>query len=304
MKQGIIYALITAVLFVTLEPVSKLIADTVNPYAITFWRFLIGSLILLPFAWAKIKKNHIKITPKDIGIMTLLGVLVICFSMVALQIGVKIADAPALIAILFSSNSVFTIVFAVFMLKEKLNRRKILALAFGIAGVLVCADFSAGSNIASIALAVFAALSFSFYTICSRKYANKIGGIVQTCIVFFAGSIVLLAALLIGGVDLSLNFDVKTISIMLYLGIFITGAGYAAYFKGIEKGGPIMASFAFFIKPILTPFVTFFVTGISSDWTVYLALVCIVIASYFAVYAKDKTVKPNVKELYTKTNKQ
>jgi len=49
-----------------------------------------------------------------------------------------------------------------------------------------------------------------------------------------------------------------------------------------------MASFAFFIKPILTPFVTYFVTGIPSDWTVYVALVCILIASYFAVYAKDK----------------
>ena len=39
MKKGIVYALITAILFVTLEPVSKLIANDVTPYAITFWRF-------------------------------------------------------------------------------------------------------------------------------------------------------------------------------------------------------------------------------------------------------------------------
>ena len=36
MKKGLIYALITAVVFTTLEPVSKLIADQVNPYAMTF----------------------------------------------------------------------------------------------------------------------------------------------------------------------------------------------------------------------------------------------------------------------------
>ena len=288
MKKGIIYALLTAILFATLEPVSKLISDTVTPYAITFWRFLIGSLILIPPAIIKVKKNHIKITPKDLGVMTLLGILFICVSMVSLQIGVKVADAPAIVAILFSANSVFTIAFAVLILKEKLNRRKILALAFGVLGVLVCADFSAGTNLTSIALAVFAALSFSLYTVLSRKFASRIGGVVQTCIVFLTGSIVLLAVLLIGGIDVSLSFDMSTLGILIYLGIFVTGVGYASYFKGMDVGGPIMASLAFFIKPILTPFVTYFVTGIPSDWKVYVALVCIMIASYFAVYAKDK----------------
>ena len=57
MNKGIIYALITAILFVTLEPVSKIISGDVNPYAITFWRFIIGSLILLPPAITKIKEK-------------------------------------------------------------------------------------------------------------------------------------------------------------------------------------------------------------------------------------------------------
>ena len=49
-NNGLLYALITAVVFTTLEPVSKLIAEDVNPYSITLWRFIIGSLMLLPFA--------------------------------------------------------------------------------------------------------------------------------------------------------------------------------------------------------------------------------------------------------------
>ena len=57
MKKGILYALITAIVFVTLEPVSKLIANDVNPYAITFWRFLIGSVILLPITRAMLEEN-------------------------------------------------------------------------------------------------------------------------------------------------------------------------------------------------------------------------------------------------------
>ena len=292
MKKGIIYALITAILFVTLEPVSKLIANDVTPYAITFWRFLIGSFILLPPAIIKIKKQKIHITLKDIGLMTLLGILFICISMVTLQVAVKQADAPSLIAIIFSSNSVFTIIFAVLLVKEeKLNLNKTIALILGVAGVLFCADFSSGTNLGSVALAVFAALSFSLYTALSQKYMKKLGGIIQTAGVFLSGSIILLIVLLIGGVDVSPSFETNNLLILLYLGLFVTGVGYASYFLAIEKGGAIMASLAFFIKPILTPFVTFFINGIVPDVKVFLAVACIMAASYFAVYRKKGKTK-------------
>ncbi len=286
MKKGILFALITAVLFVTLEPVSKLIASEVNPYAITFWRFVIGSLILLPPATVKIKKEKIHISLKDFGIMTALGILFICISMTTLQIGVQKADSPSLIAIIFSSNSIFTILFAVIILKEKLTRNKVIALILGVVGVLACADFSSGTSLESVLYGVFAALSFSLYTVLTQKFTKKFGGIVQTGIVFLVGSLVLLVALLIVGVDVMPSFSAENISILCYLGFLVTGIGYACYFKAIEKGGAIMASLAFFIKPILTPFVTLIINGIMPDLKEFGAVACIVIASYFAAYKK------------------
>ena len=119
MKKGFLYSLLTALLFVTLEPVSKLIAGDISPFAITFWRFAIGSLILLPFALDKIKKGGFKLTKKDLITCTLLGILFICISMVSLQVAVKESANPSLIAIIFSSNSVFTLLFAVLFCKEK-----------------------------------------------------------------------------------------------------------------------------------------------------------------------------------------
>ena len=291
MKKGIIYSLITAILFVTLEPVSKLIAEDVSPYAMTFWRFLIGSIMLLPPAAMKVKKDNIHITAKVV-LMILLGILNICFSMVALQVAVKMADAPSLIAIIFSSNSVFTIIFATLLVKEeKLTRNKVIALILGVLGVIICADFRSGTNLTSVVLAVLAALSFSLYTAISQKYTKKLSGVIQSSGVFLSGSIVLLIFLLATRADIMPTFNVKNIGILLYLGIFITGIGYVSYFKAIEKGGAIMASFAFFIKPILTPFVTFFVNGIVPDVKVFLAVAFIVAASYFAVYAKKLSHK-------------
>ncbi len=288
MKKGIFYTLVTAILFVTLEPVSKLIAGDVSPYAITFWRFLIGALMLLPPAMIKVKKENLKVTGKDILLFALLGVLLICVSMLSLQIAVKIADAPSLIAIIFSSNSIFTIAFACLLLKEKLSWNKVLALVFGVAGVAFCADFSSGTNLSSVALALLAALSFSLYTALSKKYTKKFSGLIQSGYAFFIGAIVLLVVLLIIGEDILPAFDAKSVSIMLYLGIFITGIGYLAYFKAMEHGGTMMASLAFFIKPILTPFVTWLINGIVPNIMVFVAVACIVIASCFTMYKKKE----------------
>ncbi len=286
MKSGLLYALITAILFATLEPVSKMIVSEVNPYAITFWRFLIGSLILLPPALIKIRKDKIRLSGKDLILAACLGTLFVCISMLALQIGVEKADTPALIAVVFSANSVFTILFACFILREKLNRNKVMALVFGAAGVLISADLTSATNLQSLLYGVFAALSFSLYTVLSQKYLKRIVGVVQTGLTFLMGSIVLFLVLLIMRVDLLPAVSVKTVSVLCYLGVLVTGIGYWSFFEAVRKGGSLMGSLAFFIKPILTPFVTFFVNGIVPDLRILAAIGCVTVASYFAAYRK------------------
>ena len=289
MKKGLIYAIITALVFTTLEPVSKLIAEQVSHYAITFWRCMIGALILMPFAMARIKKQKIRIDIKDIGMLCFLGTLLICVSLVILQVAVKKSDNPALIAIIFSSNSVFTILLALVLLKEKMTKRKLFAVVLCVIGVLVCADFSSGTNITSVIYALVSALSLSLYTVLSKKYMKKIGGVIHTALSFFFGSIVLLFGILITGIKVVPVLTSESIFLLLYLGIVVTGIGYWAYNMSIEKGGAMTASLAFFIKPILTPVVTFFINGIVPRWNVFVAIVLIVCGSYLATYKNKET---------------
>ena len=291
MKKGISYSIITAILFVTLEPVSKLIASEVTPYAITFWRFAIGSLILIPFAVTKMKREHLKITWRDLGIMTLLGILFICVSMIFLQLGVKSAESPALIAIIFSSNSVFSLLLAVLIVKEKLTKNKLYAVVLCVIGLLFCIERGQETGLISIMLALAASLSFSLYSVLGQKYVTRLGSSVQTCIVFLMGSVILLVVLLVLGVEMMPAFHVKNISILLYLGFFVTGLGYWSYFRAIEKGGAIMGSLAFFIKPILTPFVALVINGIVPKWNVFVAVLFVALGSFCAIYEKHQKGK-------------
>lgn len=87
------------------------------------------------------------------------------------------------------------------------------------------------------------------------------------------------------------TFNVRNISILLYLGFFVTGVGYWSYFRAIEKGGAIMGSLAFFIKPILTPFVALVINGIVPKWNVFVAVVFVALGSVCAIYEKNQKGK-------------
>lgn len=214
--------------------------------------------------------------------MALLGVLCICISMVVLQYAVLQADSPALIAIIFSSNSVFTVLLAALFLKEQLTAQKLCAVVLCVAGVLVSADLTQGSNLVSVLMAVLASATFSLYTVLSRKMMGKITGVIQTGFSFFFGSIVLLAVLLVARIPFMEVVTLHNLPYLLYLGIAVTGIGYWAYFRAIEKSSAMAAALVFFIKPVLTPFAALFINGIVPSVRVYIAVVLVVLGSVLA----------------------
>ncbi|MDD3411980.1 MAG: EamA family transporter, partial [Eubacteriales bacterium] len=71
----LIYVLFTAMVFACLEPLSKLLAGNINALALTFWRFLISSALLLPAALSSVRKRKIHLSGKNILAFSCQGVL-------------------------------------------------------------------------------------------------------------------------------------------------------------------------------------------------------------------------------------
>lgn len=163
---------------------------------------------------------------------------------------------------------------------------------WGVVGLaILCTGQNTGTGLLSALLAIFAAVTFSLYTSLGNKYSKKFGGLIQTEIVFLTGSVILFVLLIITGIDVSLSFEPKTLLILLYLGILVTGIGYWSYFKGIEKGGSVMASLTFFIKPAFTPFATFFINGIAPDFRIFISVAVILLAAYFAADNREAKLR-------------
>ncbi len=260
-KIGYVLILITATGFSTLEIVGKLTADYLHPFQLTFLRFLLGGLVLLPFALREIKKRRLSLTAGDFGFFALAGVLNVVVSMSFLQMAV-LYEKASVVALIVSTSFIFTIPFARILLKEKAGKNAALTIAAGLLGLFVILNPFAGipSPLGTL-LAFCAAVTFALYTVTIKKRVERYGGILLSSFSFIIGSLMLLGILLFLGIPVTTGINRQTVPYLLYLGIFVSGIGYWCYFEAIRRTGAVTASMVFLIKPALSPLLVLLILG-------------------------------------------
>ena len=255
MKKLVLYILISATLFSTMEVVLKVAGNQLDAFQLTLIRFFIGGMFLLPFALLEIKKYHTVITKKDFLHMLAMGVVCICISMVFFQLGVESSKASTA-AVVFCINPMFTMIFVHFMTEEKLNRTKVIALGFGLLGIIFMINplhLEAGNTFLGFMYTILAALTFGLYSAMGRTSIKRLRGITQTSISFLLGSVVMIPILLVMHRPIIAGVTTDNIWMVLYIGIMITGLGYLFYFLAMEVSDAATASIVFFVKPALAP---------------------------------------------------
>lgn len=252
-KKSVPYILITAVCFGTMEIALKIGGQNLSPLQMTFLRFLIGGLCLLPLALRDLKKKSIHLTLKDFGFFTLLGVIGVCISMTVFQIGVMHANANTA-SVIISINPVFTMIFSYFLIGEPFTKKKGIVLLLSVIGLIIVADpldMAEGNTVQGILLILIAAVTFGLYTALGKRIVGKVGGHVLNSFTFLIASVIELIILLIMKEPVFAGITWENLPVVLYAGIVVTGIGYLFYLKAIEISGPSNASIAFFIKPVV-----------------------------------------------------
>lgn len=289
MKKGFIFILLTAFAFSTMEIVGKTISTQLNPFQLTFIRFFIGGLILLPFAIKEIKKRKLSLGIKDIGYFALTGTAGILVSMSFFQLAVLYTKAST-VAVIFSTNSVFVIPLAWFILKEKLEKKMLIALFASILGILLIFNpFRMNPDIKGIVFSIIAAVTFALFGIIVKTGIPKYGGLVINSISFLIGDGLLLICLLFFKIPIISGIQGSNILQLLYLGIFVTGIGYLCYFEAMKRTSAITASIVFFIKPALAPILSLIILSEKITLNTVAGIICIVSASLVVFLRTVKT---------------
>ena len=282
MKKLVLYIFISAGLFSTMEVVLKIAGNQLDAFQLTFIRFLIGGLFLLPFALFEIRRYHTVFTKRDFLHMLLMGVVCICISMIFFQLGVENSKASTA-AVIFCINPMFTMIFVHFMTEEKLNRNKLIALSIGLLGIIFMINplkMDAGNSPLGVCLSIAAALTFGLYSAMGRTSVRRLRGMTQTSISFLLGSIVMLPILLIMNRPIVTGVTVDNIWMVLYIGIMITGFGYLFYFLAMEVSDAATASIVFFVKPALAPVIAVITLHEVIKVNGYIGILLIFIGSY------------------------
>ena len=284
MKKAYGFVVLTALLFSTMEVACKVAGNDLDPFQLTFLRFLIGGLILLPFGIAEMKKKEIKLDSKDILKLLGVGTIGIPISMVLFQVGIMNCNASSA-SVMFSINPLFTMVCAHLLTSEKITKQRLAALTIGIIGLVFIIrpwDVQEGNTVFGAVCLLLAAITFGFYTVTGKMVSQKIGSVAQAGISFLLGAAVLLIVIIIMGRPV-LEGVTDNIPIILYTGIFVTGLGYYSYFTSIKLSDATTGSFAFFLKPALAPIIAVIILRETILWNTIAGIVIILIASYMNI---------------------
>lgn len=315
MKKGYLYIVVTTILFSSMEIVLKSISNSFNPIQLTFERFFIGGLILLPFSIKSLKSKELSINKEDIKQFLFLGFMCVVVSMSFYQLAVTHTKA-SVVAVIFSCNPVFVMLFAYIFLKEKIHSYNIVSLILEVIGIIIIINpLSIKLSPIGIVLTLLAALTFALYGVLGKKSTKKFGGEVVTCFGFIFGSIEMLILILIGhlpyfsgllasinlnsfvNVPLFTGYNLNNILSVIFVYVFVTGLGYASYFKAMEKTSANTTSLVFFFKPVLSPILAFIFIDEFIPINMIVGILFIIIGSIFTIICNMSLDKKSLEYL-------
>ena len=270
-RSGYIFIVLCAVIFSTMEVMLKTVHGVFAPMQITCLRFLVGGVLLIPFAMRSIRKKNAVLTRKDLGFFACAGFLCVVIAMSLYQMSVTYTRA-SIVAVIFSCNPIFVTMLAHFLLHEEIHKNHVIALILELTAALIIIDpIHASLDPTGALLAILSAAMFSFYSVFGKKRTPRFGGIAVTCLSFLFGATELVALLLFGrtaagasiygalglkifiDVPLFENIPLSALPALLYICCINSAAGFVCHMMAMEKTSAQEASLIFFLKPIIAP---------------------------------------------------
>ena len=299
--KGYIYIFLAALCFSTQEITGKYLAlDNLNAYQINAITFLIGALMLLPFAIRDLKENDLKLTSKDWLYFLLLGLVQVSVGMSLLQEAL-VFTTPAIVAIIVCSNAIITIPIARVILKEKISKQAWMPIILAAIGIVIIFNPLAGlsgkalhDHIIGVTLALLGAISISFFNVLATKTINKYGKFVTTSFSFFVGVATLFIFMLIFKIPIIKGITSHDLFMLVYVGVVVKGLGFLFFVGAMKETSAITSTSVFYIKPILVPILMFFIMGQMIKPNVLVGTVVIVFASLILYKIKKMEESKNM----------
>ena len=268
MNYRITILLVVALLSVSTSPIVAKSLSGVPAVTISFWRMLIGSLLLWVYSsfykqWdIKKKKNYSKTILAGI----LLGLhFALFFGAIKLTL---ISNAT----FLGTLAPLFTLILEISILKRKFNPKVIFGLGLSLIGAYVIfgSEFDLSEKyILGNFLALICSLCLALCFMIAEKVRQFESTVVYTRLLYLSAAIILLLIALIGGTPL-FGFSYYEYLGLIFLGVIPTIIGHNAIYYSVKYVSPTIVSAFPLGEPIIATILAFFIFGESIGFNIYI----------------------------------
>lgn len=264
----------------------------ISPLEIVFGRFAIASILFLPLLLL-LSRNNDGFIPTRADVLPLVGLSIsgVSINNLIFYSGLSLTDA-SIASLLVSINPLATMISAVILLNEKMNRNKVLSVIIGVVGVAIVIGFSGDTGgIYGNFLIIFAVslwgTSFSFSKMSSN---NGLSAIAITGWSIILGTLTLLPFIINHSSYNSYKNGFHNSEVVIwfvFIGIISSMFAYVFHYKAVEVLGPGKVAPATNIIPVSGVFFAYILLGETIKGSPILGFILIL----FAVYIVQKQSK-------------
>jgi drug/metabolite transporter (DMT)-like permease len=233
----------------------KFAVQSFQPATVAFLRFFGAAILLFPLMGI-MEKNRKKLTLKDIGLFTVLGLTGIALYNICFFLASK--HAPVIKSSLFiASNPVLIVLLSGLFLKETISKNNIIGMIIALTGVtFIITDghlltlFQLGFEPIDLVL-LGAVISWALYSVVGKVVLKKYSAVESTTYAVAFGTLFLLPFAL---VETSWQ-DVQQASVttwvaIAHMSVFVTVVSFIMYYYGIKEVGAAKASIFINVMPL------------------------------------------------------
>lgn len=251
--MGYFYIYTAIVLFSSIEVVSKFVGSYVDPLNLWLFRILFAIPTLLPFVRLSELK---KLSRKDWLNLIWIGAIPVGIGMSLYHVAVANSQANEM-AIIFSANPIFVLLFSKLFFKEKLPFKVYIGMLVGFIGLIVISYSSKFTGDIYALMMIASSALFAIFTVFGKPISQHSSSAAFNFMAFVIAMPVVLIEMAIFKVPIQISL--KAIPYVMYIGIVTTGIAYLLFFKGIAKIGASLGSMSFFAKPWIASFLAFII---------------------------------------------
>lgn len=308
MNRGYIFIFLATVFFSSMEVALKTVAHDFNPMQLNCTRFLVGGLLLIPFALRGLRQHGARVTAAAWKGFSWLGFVGLVVSMMFYQMSILYAPA-SVVSVLFSCNPVLVLAFAYLILRADIRPQHIAALVMEVLAALIIIDpLHTTLDPTGVTLVLLSAATFALYAVLGKKQCAQYSGVAVTCFSCLAASAEMIVLMLISHIPAVADalqaaglpmfaampffsgYTTGNLLNVLYICVFVTAGGYACYFMGMEATSAMQGSLVFFFKPVLAPILAMLILGEEIPWNMWAGIGLMLVASVVSMIPTWETL--------------